>query len=294
MALVVDVPLATTLADLDELLRKLLKRELSRHGFENVEIAFDAPSREWSGKLTGPTVNLFLYDIREAVEGFGSGTTETRVPGVTTTPAAPLRLEVTYAITGWAKAVEDEHRLLSQILSILHSFSQLPDDLLDGRAGMLGPLDATLGRPMEEKADFWSAVGGQYKPAVDYAVTLELKSGATWTRGPEVRTQLTRTRLREAPRAAMVEFTRFGGKVFDGEGEPVSDAWVAIPKIGAWTSTDRQGRFIFDRVEAGEYQVLVRAVEGEAEAKLKVPSMDTDIVLGTPKKGGGSTKKGGR
>ena len=72
MALVVHVPLNTVLADLDEALRTLLRRELERHGFEGVEIAFDAPSKDWSGKLTGPTVNLFLYDLREAAEQAGT------------------------------------------------------------------------------------------------------------------------------------------------------------------------------------------------------------------------------
>ena len=67
MPAVVDVPLNTCLADLDEALRALLKRELERHGFEGVDIAFDAPATDWSAKLTNPTVNLFLYDLRENV-----------------------------------------------------------------------------------------------------------------------------------------------------------------------------------------------------------------------------------
>ena len=62
---VVDVPLNTSLADLDEALRTLLRRELERHGFEGVEIAFDAPASDWSAKLDRATVNLFLYDLRE-------------------------------------------------------------------------------------------------------------------------------------------------------------------------------------------------------------------------------------
>ena len=40
--LIVDVPLNTMLADLDETLRGLLKDQLERHGFEGVDIAFDA------------------------------------------------------------------------------------------------------------------------------------------------------------------------------------------------------------------------------------------------------------
>ena len=78
MALVVDVPLNTAIADLDEALRLLLKRELDQHGFEGVDVAFDAPSKEWSGKLTGPTVDLFLYDLREASDRAELSPTEIR------------------------------------------------------------------------------------------------------------------------------------------------------------------------------------------------------------------------
>jgi hypothetical protein len=45
MTLVVDVPLNTAIADLDEALRSLLRRELKRHGFEGVEVAVVAPSK---------------------------------------------------------------------------------------------------------------------------------------------------------------------------------------------------------------------------------------------------------
>ena len=288
MALVVDVPLTTTLADLDEALRRLLKRELGRHGFENVEIAFEAPSREWSGKLTGPTVNLFLYDLRQSLDGATNQLEERRINGVRAMLPPPLRLEVTYAITAWTKAVEDEHRLLSQILAVLHSFRVFPNDLLEGRALNIGPIDATLGRPMDEKADFWSAVGGQYKPAIDYAVTIALESGASFTRGPEVRTQVNRTQITPGPRGTMRELTRFGGRVLDSDGAPIADAWVAIPKLGLWTSSDGDGRYIFDRVETGEHDVVVRTMtHGEAQSTIKVPSRQTDITLGgdAPAKG---------
>jgi hypothetical protein len=37
--------LYTMLVDLEESLRTLLQRELGRHGFDNVEVAFEAPAR---------------------------------------------------------------------------------------------------------------------------------------------------------------------------------------------------------------------------------------------------------
>src|SRR3954462_918477 len=68
MALSIEVPLSTALADLDEALRSLLRRELARHSMGGVEIAFEAPTREGAAALSSPTVNLFLYDIRENTE----------------------------------------------------------------------------------------------------------------------------------------------------------------------------------------------------------------------------------
>ena len=49
MAPTISPPLNTMLADVDETLRTLLKRDLGRHGFDGVEIVFDAP--EGVGRL---------------------------------------------------------------------------------------------------------------------------------------------------------------------------------------------------------------------------------------------------
>src|SRR5215216_1131817 len=115
MALVVSVPLNTMLADLDETLRSLLKRELERHGFDGVEIAFDAPAREWSSQLSSPTVNLFLYDLRESQEDRpNEWMNERGSNGQAREVRPPMIMECSYAVTAWTHAVEDEHRLLSQ------------------------------------------------------------------------------------------------------------------------------------------------------------------------------------
>jgi hypothetical protein len=225
MAVVIDVPLNTCLADLDEALRTLLRRELERHGFEGVEIAFDAPASDWSAKLTSPTVNLFLYDLRENVAQAEATTREVRVNGNNRMVPPPMRLEVTYAVTAWTKAVEDEHRLLSQVLGILFSHTSLPADLLEGRlaaAAQYRAIETEVGRPKEEKADFWTSIGGRYKASIDYAVRLEVQSGVVFTRGPDVRTQTMRFRQSGAPLRTMEELQRFGGVVLDGAGAPVA------------------------------------------------------------------------
>ena len=294
MALVVDVPLNTAIADLDEALRLLLKRELDRHGFEGVDVAFDAPSKEWSGKLTGPTVDLFLYDLREASDRAELSPTEIRSNGVARVNSPPLRLELTYAVTAWTKAVEDEHRLLSQVLAILFSYRRLPADVIEGQPGggsRLREADTSVGRPREEKADFWTSVGGSYKASVDFVVHIAVESGATVVRGPQVRMQTVRTRLADGTPGTLRELHRLGGTVSDRDGDPIADAWVTLPKAGRVVTSDREGRFVFDRIEAGSHDVAARGADGgEASASVTVPGDALDLVIGSGRRAAASSR----
>ena len=289
MSIAINVPLNTMLADLDESLRTLLKRELGGHGFDGVEIVFDAPSKEWAGGLSSPTVNLFLYDVREAVdkrlveweENGGNGDVREERP--------PLRVDASYAVTAWTRAVEDEHRLLSQVLGILYAYATLPDDVLTGtltNGSQEYPIDGRIGQAKgEDKADFWTSVGGQYKASLDYVVTLSCLSGTLFQRGPEVRSQTVRLLDTSGGRSTVEEYHRVGGRVVDGDGEPVANAWVVVRETGSWTASDGEGRFHFSRLAPGTYACVARTVDGrEAEAELKVPGARVDLALGAAKR----------
>jgi hypothetical protein len=275
---------------LDETLRVLLKRELGRHGFDGVEVAFDAPARDWSSQLSGPTVNLFLYDLRESHdfrptdwrEDGSNGHREVR---------PPMIMECSYAVTAWTQAVEDEHRLLSQILGVLFAFPQLPQDALAGRLPQTAQrfaIEGKIGQPKSDgKADFWSAVGGQYKASLDYVVTLACESGTAYVRGPEVRTQTMGTRQSDGPRGAVSEMHRFGGKVFAADGAPLHDAWITLPDLGLFAASDRNGRFVLQRVPSGTHTLVARTREGdEATTEIAVPGAVLDLTVGAKKRAG--------
>ena len=123
----------------------MLKEQLERHGFEGIEIAFDAPTREWSSQLSHPAISLFLYDMREAEEHRPSGWTKQRVGDEWVEAPPPLVMEVSYAITAWAQAVEDEHRLLSQVLAVLYAFPELPAGDAQRPAAQRLPADVDQG-----------------------------------------------------------------------------------------------------------------------------------------------------
>jgi Carboxypeptidase regulatory-like domain len=173
------------------------------------------------------------------------------------------------------------------VLAILFSYRRLPLDVLDAALDggtVLARAETSVGRPREEKADFWTSVGGQYKASIDFVVHTQVASGASYVRGPEVRTQTIRTRLSDGPARTMAELHRIAGTVSDADGEPVADAWVAIPEAGRWRATDRDGRFLFDRIQPGTHRLLARTADGgEAELAVQVPGQRADLVIGRAK-----------
>ncbi|MGN6378329.1 MAG: Pvc16 family protein [Gaiellales bacterium] len=280
---VISVPLNTMLADLDESLRGLLRGELSAHGFDGVDIVFDAPTKDWAASLSTPTVNIFLFDVHEAedqrVVEWDAFVRDGRVHEV----RPPLRLDACYAVTAWTRAVEDEHRLLSQVLGVLYAHAELPQAMLAGtlrNGSQPFPVTGRVAqRRADGKADFWSAVGGQYKASLDYVVTLTCAAGGEIARGPQVRTRTARIRDRDV-RSTIEESHGVGGTVAAGDGSPAAGAWVALPELGLVAVTGADGRFRFPNVPPGRHRCQARGVDGtSAEAPLEVPGAGIDLVL---------------
>ena len=283
----VAVPLSTSLADLDETLRALLRRELDRHGLDEVAIAFEAPSKDWSAAVSAPTISLFLFDLREARERRPTDWRAENGNGGRRDIRPPLLLDASYAVTAWTRMVEDEHRLLSQAIAILYAWPQLPADVLAGSlASGVGPgypPSARVAQSREDgRADFWTAVGGQYKPSIDYTITLPFQASSWLERGPETRSRSVRTRPMEGPRGAVEVRHRVGGVVRDEAGEPVADVWVVLDGRG-WAATDDEGRFAFEGLPSGSYRFAARAADGrEAEGEARVPGQAPDLTLAPP------------
>jgi hypothetical protein len=193
-------------------------------------------------------------------------------------------VNASYAVSAWTRAVQDEHRLLSQVLAVLYAYDTLPADVLP--AGLANgsqpfPLDTRVAQPRKDTgSDFWTAVGGQYKPTLDYVVRVACDPGVVLERGPEVRTQTIRTLRGDGPRATLEERHRVAGRVRDEQGGLVRRAWVVVPEHGMWAVSDAAGEFRIDRLPAGQHRCVVRTVDGrEGEATVQVPGRDADLVV---------------
>jgi hypothetical protein len=177
--------------DVDETLRALLKRE-ALNGSQ-VEIAFDAPTRDWSARRNAPTLNLFLYDIREDMTRREAGYAPIRAEEGYVTGHAPFprRYKLSYLLTAWTQRPEDEHLLLSSCLgSLIRHDAMAPAEMEGALAEQPLPAYVTVALPLgpdRSIADIWSALGGEMKPSLDVVITVPFVVRREVTAGPPVR-----------------------------------------------------------------------------------------------------------
>jgi Pvc16 N-terminal domain len=167
--------------EVDSALRGLIDREA---GIRDVEVVFDAPTRDWASRRTTPTIDVYLYDIREDLRRRERGVLneynedETRIIG---RHLPPRHFKLSYLVTAWTQRPEDEHRLLSALLAAFIRYDAMPADLLDGPLAEIGlPVPLTVGLPPPEDrgfADVWSALGGELKPSIDVVVSAPINTG---------------------------------------------------------------------------------------------------------------------
>ncbi len=280
------------IADLDETLRQLLMAEIPVKNGE-VEISFDQPKREWSARLSKPTVNLFLYDVRENVV-LRQHQWE-RLPDTGNTAhlkRTPYRIDCYYMLTTWAAEPDDEHRLLTRSLMALFRFPILPEDRLVG--SLRNPqfeIQARLANhdKLTNPAEVWASLDNEMRPSVSYLITLALDP---WKEiaGPLVRTLTLRSgmaatlprRKKLVAEVEPTEMTYIGGTVRSKskDNAPVAGIQVAVKGTGYMDTTNTEGRFTLGTLRPGEYTLVAWPPEGKPrEKKIVIPNKDGDYDL---------------
>lgn len=185
--------------DVDESLRELTKRDVLNGA--RVEISFEAPNKDWAARRNTPTLNFYLYDIREDLSRREVQFEEIRNADgrVTDRRRPPRRFKLSYLVTAWTQRPEDEHRLLSSVMSCFLRSDALPADVLRGElADQDRPIGVTVALPPGNDrsiSDVWSALGGELKPSLDLVVSVPFELDRHQPVGPLVL---------EEPRLAMV------------------------------------------------------------------------------------------
>lgn len=177
------------LHELDAALRAMVLRDL---GDTDVAIDLEAPTKEWAAHRNQPTINIYLYDLRQDVHRNHFGHVAVRDDNgvVTERRPQPKFFRLAYLVTAWTQRPEDEHRLLSALLVTFLRHATVPPELLTGSLAELGiplPLAAALPPPQDRAlSDVWSALGGELKPSIDVSIVAPLLPDRAVDTGPPV------------------------------------------------------------------------------------------------------------
>jgi len=168
--------------DLDRTIAALLRRELPPSIAEQVQISFATPDDQFPPQsVTLPAIDLFLYDVRENLElRSNEFYLDRRSDGTATRTQAPVRVDFSYLVTAWPSAslpdpAQDEHRLLGEVMRALLRHRTIPEDVLQGELVTQEPsLPTSTLQPgrLQSLGEFWQALGGKPKAALNYSVTV--------------------------------------------------------------------------------------------------------------------------
>lgn len=216
--------------EVDEALRSLIKREAL--GGADVEVVLDAPKKDWAARCTAPTIDLYLYDIREVASRRHAGTMDVRNESghVIARKPWPRVFRLSYLLTAWTQRPEDEHRLLSAVLGCFMRHETFPSELLSETLTACGepPRFSVAQPPPQDRqiSEIWSALGGELKASLDLAVLATVETGVVEKAGALVR---------ELPRIAVLDGTAPSeevGRRGRGARVPVSPEAVSISPDG--------------------------------------------------------------
>jgi len=171
----------------DRTLEALLRRELPTVMATQLDISFEPPDNEFPPQsVRVPAIDLFLYDLRENRElRTNEWTMERRSTGIAEKRPPYVRVDFSYLVTAWpnkgsVNPTQDEHQILGAVMLALLRHPKIPAEFLAEGLEDEELLASTLqpGR-LQSLAEFWQALGGKPKTALNYTVTVAVSAALT-------------------------------------------------------------------------------------------------------------------
>jgi hypothetical protein len=253
-----------------------------------LQVRFQPPDDAWRTEVSTlgkPALNVYMIELKENREMHSCGRTRVTNAGIVNETPLPRYVDVHYLVTAWdpappSPAVEPtvvEHELLWGVIAALMDADPLtpqkiyaPSPLPGGFPALIANAEIpTVTIPHDgfgKHAEFWGTMPGHnhpWRPAVILVLTLPVTLPVVEV-SPMVTTRITEY---PTPGSGTLElWAEIGGTVYDATVTPpveVPGASVAIFNTSgvqvAATTTDTQGRFIFNLLRPGNYQLQFSA-----------------------------------
>jgi hypothetical protein len=247
-----------------------------------VDVRFEAPTKEWNEGLTRPAVSLYLFELQENTElrrtdfqtSVSNGQAIRRLP--------PRRFNLNYLVSAATTVVDDEHRLLWRVLVTLMQHATLPAELLPEALRRPEPPVLMRVLPPDEAPrllEVWSALGATPRPAFAFSITVPVDVELV-IHAPLVLTRTARVSQVQANGASTTKVD-IGGVIRDRSGTPLEGVIVTRSGRGGGGSiTDAYGRFRLFDVPTGELTLHAAPAGGAPAAfTVTVPSDSYDLEL---------------
>jgi hypothetical protein len=240
----------------------------------DADVAFERPVDSYNPAT--PTINLFLYDVRENTELRSNEPVIERQSGVATIRKPPVRVACSYQVTAWSgsgvtgeAAVLNQLQLLGAVLKVFSGIHAVPAKYLQGDLkNSLYPLSLVTAQAdlVRNPAEFWTAMGGKLRPSFTVMATIAMDQDVDVVTAPEVSSKI-------------MSFKQIGSNTTDGSiaiGGTVRDAItkkalesvdLTLVELGIQATSDSDGRFQCAAVGAGQY--VLRAVKQGYQTKTK-------------------------
>jgi len=282
------------IVEIDEALKNLLMQEIDIQGNE-VDINFEQPKRDWSARLSKPTINLFLFDVREnlRLRGAEQYTTIRRADGTSEVRRNLVRMDLRYLMTAWVKEAEDEHLLLSSALISMLRFPFLPQDLLpDSFKEQPAPISIEVATfppengPTDKFTEIWGVLDNEMRPGVQVTVTVAVDPYR-----PMVFKQVRTREVRYVQQSEIAPDTSNGNqavsKTYWTLGGTIQSTKHALSTISAVlvekqlkVELDEDGRFTLPSLNEGEYHLDILVNNKVLKRQpILVPSDEYEIVV---------------
>ncbi len=220
---------------------------------QDVDVSFEPPERDWSAKLTRPTVNAYLWDIRRSTDRSRSGVEEIQRDGRLARRMALPRVELRYQLTAWTTDHGDERSLLSGLMRSVLAHGEIPPTFVPAELRELGPLPIYMARSGEDRGDASANLDGQIKPSLAMMLVASVDTDVYTPAGPPVAVFETRLRaIGDGPHDTFA-VRRVAGEVSDPD---AVGATVISPRGTA--TVNAAGRFVI-AAEAGD-QIVIESV----------------------------------
>ncbi len=279
------------ISDVDEALRNLILDSLTVSR-QNVDIKYDLPSRDWAARLNRPTIDLFLFDIRENLRLRGAEQAR-QIPlpnGKVEVRRNPVRIDLRYLLTAWTKDPEDEHLLLSDALLTLLRNPTIPDKYASEQMKKQQfpvILDAAVYQPehgpTEKSTEIWGVIGNDIHAGfiVTVTITVDPYEPLVFTQVSSVSRSLGQTN--PGGGRVMVETGREkydeGFFIVTDKYEP-STLTVVLSERNETLAVDEDYRVQLPTLPAGKYHLDVR-YRGKVlkHQAIEIPAKEKTVVL---------------